>query len=61
MSERIFAEYLKLQDYSQLFKSLGEETRSKMIGLLEDRELCVCDFMAVLDLGQSTASRHLDT
>ena len=30
-----------------------------MIGLLEERELCVCDFMEVLDLVQSTASRHL--
>lgn len=59
MSERIFVKSLKLQDYSQLFKALGEVTRLKMIGLLEDRELCVCDFMAMLDLGQSTASRHL--
>lgn len=48
-----------LQDYSDLFKALGEETRLKMIGLLDNRELCVCDFMEVLELVQSTASRHL--
>lgn len=42
-----------------LFKALGDETRLKMIGLLKHGELCVCDFMEVLDLPQSTASRHL--
>lgn len=49
----------KILDYSQLFKALGDQTRLKMIGLLKNRELCVCDFMGVLDLAQSTASRHL--
>lgn len=42
-----------------LFKALGDETRLKMIGLLRHGELCVCDLMEVLDLPQSTASRHL--
>lgn len=49
----------QIQNYSQVFKALGEETRLKMIGLLKDGELCVCDFMEVLDLVQSTTSRHL--
>lgn len=49
----------QIQDYSQFFKALGEETRLKMMGLLKDGELCVCDFMEVLDLAQSTTSRHL--
>lgn len=48
-----------VQDYSLCFKALGEETRLKMLGLLEERELCVCDVMEVLELAQSTASRHL--
>lgn len=47
------------QACSQYFKALSDETRIKMIGLLLDRELCVCDLMEVLDLPQSTASRHL--
>lgn len=59
MSEVSFIQPLKLQEYSQLFKALGEEVRLKIIGLLEDRELCVCDFMEVLDMVQSTVSRHL--
>jgi len=43
-----------------LFKALGDETRLRMIWLLlNHRELCVCDFMAVLGITQSKASRHL--
>lgn len=45
--------------YAQNFKALGDETRVKMIGLLKNKELCVCDLMEVLELPQSTASRHL--
>jgi ArsR family transcriptional regulator len=44
---------------AQLFKALGDETRLRMMGLLKHGELCVCDLMEVLDLPQSTASRHL--
>jgi len=45
---------------AQLFKALGDETRLRIIALLlNSRELCVCDIMAVLDLPQSTVSRHL--
>ncbi len=31
-----------------------------MLKLLERGELCVCEIMEVLDLGQSTASKHLN-
>lgn len=42
------------------FKALGDETRLEMIGLLLGRgEICVCDFVEVLGITQSKASRHL--
>jgi len=45
---------------AQLFKSLADETRLKMLWLLMNRdELCVCDIMGVLSITQSKASRHL--
>jgi ArsR family transcriptional regulator, arsenate/arsenite/antimonite-responsive transcriptional repressor len=45
---------------AQLFKSLADETRLKILWLLMDQEeLCVCDIMAVLGITQSKASRHL--
>lgn len=42
-----------------VFQSLGEEIRLRILALLLDEELCVCDLVAVLQLPQSTVSRHL--
>lgn len=46
-------------DVVQSFKAIGDPTRLRILALLTAGELCVCDIMAVLDLPQSTASRHL--
>lgn len=49
-----------MRNLVNIIKSLEEETRLRIIALLLDaEELCVCDFMAVLQLPQSTVSRHL--
>ncbi len=44
---------------AQFFKALSEEPRLRIMALLLGGELCVCDLMAVLQLPQSTISRHL--
>lgn len=44
---------------ARLFKALSDETRLRLLALLGQGELCVCDLMAILDLPQSTVSRHL--
>jgi ArsR family transcriptional regulator, arsenate/arsenite/antimonite-responsive transcriptional repressor len=44
---------------NELFKGLAEPTRLRIVILLLERELCVCDLMAVLRLPQSTISRHM--
>ena len=42
------------------FKALSDETRLQiMILLLEQEELCVCDFVGALGQTQSKVSRHL--
>ena len=48
-----------MKDMIELFKALADETRLRILNLLYERELCVCDVMAVLDITQSKASRHL--
>lgn len=48
-----------LAQSAQMFKALGDESRLRILGLLQYGELCVCDIMEVLKLPQSTASRHL--
>ncbi len=43
----------------ELFKGLGEPARLRIVVLLLEQELCVCDLMAVLRQPQSTVSRHM--
>lgn len=43
----------------ELFKGLAEQTRLRIVVLLLERELCVCDILEVLRLPQSTVSRHM--
>lgn len=50
----------RMKDIAAIFKSLEDETRLRIMALLLDtEELCVCHFMDVLQLPQSTVSRHL--
>jgi len=44
---------------SRFFKALADETRLRILKLLEVREMCVCEVMVALDLTQPTASHHL--
>ncbi len=48
-----------MESIARLFKALAEPVRLRILSLLLDGERCVCDLMAVLDLPQSTISRHL--
>ena len=48
-----------MKKINQLFKALSEETRLRILALLLNGELCVCDLIAALDMPQSTISRHL--
>jgi ArsR family transcriptional regulator len=48
-----------MKKIAQKFKALSDETRLRILALLIHGEMCVCDLMAILDLPQSTVSRHL--
>jgi ArsR family transcriptional regulator len=49
-----------MNDLSRIFKALADPIRLRILLLLaSEGELCVCDLMAVMDLPQSTVSRHL--
>ena len=51
-----------MKDVAQFFKVLADEARLQMLWLLfNHQELCVCDFVAALEITQSKASRHLRT
>lgn len=48
-----------LYDLSELFKSLGDQTRLKILFALSRSEMCVCDIAALLEMSQSAISHQL--
>nr|WP_097026777.1 metalloregulator ArsR/SmtB family transcription factor [Clostridium peptidivorans] len=47
-------------DLIQVMKALSDETRMRMLNILKDGDLCVCEIEVLLDINQSNASRHLN-
>jgi ArsR family transcriptional regulator len=43
----------------RMFRALSDPTRLRILGLLVQGELCVCDIVNTLRLAQPTVSRHL--
>ena len=50
---------MKLEDSETIFSALADGTRFRILNLLGEGELCVCDLMRVLKEPQSKVSRHL--
>ncbi len=48
-----------MKNLLNVLKALSDETRLRIINLLYERELCVCDIMEALKISQTKASRHL--
>ena len=49
----------KSVDLVRLFAALADRTRLRLLNLMQDREVCVCYFVEVLEQGQPKISRHL--
>lgn len=48
-----------MRELIKIFKALSDETRLRMIKLLQQRELCVCEIMQAMGISQTRASRNL--
>jgi len=48
-----------MKELTNIFKALSDETRLRILKLLERSELCVCDVVAALDMVQPQVSFHL--
>ena len=48
-----------LSEAEQLFKALADSNRLRILLLLQEGALCVCQLMGVLGVSQSTVSKHL--
>jgi ArsR family transcriptional regulator, arsenate/arsenite/antimonite-responsive transcriptional repressor len=54
---------MKVKDKSfnieRFFQALGDNTRLRLLNLMDDQEICVCYFVEILDQPQPKISRHL--
>ena len=50
---------LDVAGLSELFRVLGDETRTKILYLLSRQELCVCDIAQILEMSLPAVSHHL--
>lgn len=50
----------ELETMSNILKSIADPTRLKILYLLKNGELCVCEILDALDKSQSTTSHHLN-
>lgn len=48
-----------MQKILEILKILSDETRLKIVSLLAENELCVCELMEALRMSQSRISNHL--
>ena len=50
---------LEASGLSELFKALADETRTKILYLLSDGDLCVCEMAELLGMSLPAVSHHL--
>ena len=48
-----------LDDFIAITKALSDPHRVRILVALKDRELCVCQVVEILQLAQSTVSKHM--
>ncbi|MDJ0783890.1 MAG: metalloregulator ArsR/SmtB family transcription factor [Desulfosarcinaceae bacterium] len=46
-------------DFMNITRALSDENRVRIVAALQDRELCVCQIIDMLQLSPSTVSKHL--
>lgn len=48
-----------MRELVKIFKALSDESRLRILKMLEKRPLCVCEITEILGLATSTVSKHL--
>lgn len=48
-----------MNNYLKVLQSLADESRLRILNLMYEHELCVCEVIHILGMKQSNSSRHL--
>lgn len=57
--QRVMPDEQQLLDLSEFFRVFGDSTRIKILYVLSQSEMCVCDIAMLLQMGQSAISHQL--
>ncbi|MCI8517998.1 MAG: winged helix-turn-helix transcriptional regulator [Hungatella sp.] len=57
--EKVLPDEQQLLELSEFFKVFGDSTRIKILYVLSQSEMCVCDIATLLQMGQSAISHQL--
>lgn len=57
--EKVMPQEEQLMDLAEFFKVFGDSTRIKILYVLSQSEMCVCDIATLLQMGQSAISHQL--
>ena len=57
--EEVMPDEQELLDLAEFFKIFGDSTRIKILYVLSQSEMCVCDIANLLQMGQSASSHQL--
>ncbi|MEG0034477.1 MAG: metalloregulator ArsR/SmtB family transcription factor [Bacilli bacterium] len=49
----------EITDVSNLFKIIGDPTRLKILWVIKEKEVCVCDICNLMDMSKSAISHQL--
>jgi ArsR family transcriptional regulator len=58
-ADKLRESLLDIAGLSELFKALSDETRTKILYLVAQRDLCVCDLAFLLEMTLPAISHHL--
>ena len=58
-AQELRGKLLDVAGLSELFRALSDETRTKILYLLSQQELCVCDLAYLLEMTLPAVSHHL--
>lgn len=48
-----------MKDFIRVMKALSDPNRVKVVKMLQEKEMCVCEIQEALGLAQPTVSKHL--
>ena len=57
--KQVMPQEQELVELSEFFKVFGDSTRIKILSVLSQSEMCVCDIATLLQMGQSAISHQL--